>query len=94
MSSERGQHPTALFADRSFAAARTALLPLVVGLPNRLACEQGFPRATLDELRLRGHDLVAVDDYNQFGSCQAIWRLDGGYLAASDPRRDGQAAGC
>ncbi|MDT5245715.1 MAG: hypothetical protein QOD36_3091, partial [Mycobacterium sp.] len=22
-----------------------------------------------------------------------IWRLDDGYLAASDPRRDGQAAG-
>ena len=32
-------------------------------------------------------------DYNQFGSCQAIWRLEDGYLAASDPRRDGQAVG-
>jgi gamma-glutamyltranspeptidase/glutathione hydrolase len=58
-----------------------------------VSCERGFPRSTLDELRQRGHDLVAVDDYNQFGSCQAIWRLDGGYLAASDPRRDGQAVG-
>jgi gamma-glutamyltranspeptidase/glutathione hydrolase len=58
-----------------------------------ISCERGFPRSTLDELRQRGHDLVAVDDYNQFGSCQAIWRLDGGYLAASDPRRDGQAVG-
>jgi gamma-glutamyltranspeptidase / glutathione hydrolase len=57
-----------------------------------VSCENGFPQATLDELRQRGHDLVAVDDYNQFGSCQAIWRLDDGYLAASDPRRDGQAA--
>ena len=26
-------------------------------------------------------------------ACQAIWRLPDGYLAASDPRRDGQAAG-
>ncbi|OBH52483.1 gamma-glutamyltransferase [Mycobacterium mantenii] len=59
----------------------------------QVSCEKGFPDATLDELRRRGHDLVAVDDYNQFGSCQAIWRLEGGYLAASDPRRDGQALG-
>jgi gamma-glutamyltranspeptidase/glutathione hydrolase len=60
---------------------------------NQVACENGYPPATLDELRSRGHELVAVDDYNQFGSCQAIWRLDDGYLAVSDPRRDGQAAG-
>ncbi|BBX63583.1 bifunctional cephalosporin acylase/gamma-glutamyltranspeptidase [Mycobacterium saskatchewanense] len=58
-----------------------------------VSCESGFPAATLDELARRGHDLVTVDDYNEFGSCQAIWRLDGGYLAVSDPRRDGQAAG-
>ncbi len=58
----------------------------------QVSCEAGFPRSTLDELRQRGHDLIAVDDYNQFGSCQAIWRLDDGYFAASDPRRDGQAA--
>lgn len=59
----------------------------------QVSCERGFPESTLDELRRRGHDLVAVDDYNQFGSCQAIWRLHDGYLAVSDPRRDGQAAG-
>ena len=58
----------------------------------QVSCEAGFPPSTLDELRRRGHDLLAVDDYNSFGSCQAIWRLDDGYLAASDPRRDGQAA--
>ncbi|BBX46547.1 gamma-glutamyltranspeptidase GgtA [Mycobacterium cookii] len=58
-----------------------------------VCCEKGFPPSTLDELRRRGHQLVSTDDYNQFGSCQAIWRLDGGYLAVSDPRRDGQAAG-
>ncbi|MFW3113120.1 gamma-glutamyltransferase [Mycobacterium haemophilum DSM 44634] len=58
----------------------------------QVSCEQGFPQSTLDELRRRGHDLVTVDDYSQFGSCQAIWRLEDGYLAASDPRRDGQAA--
>ncbi|HEY0227280.1 MAG TPA: gamma-glutamyltransferase family protein [Mycobacterium sp.] len=58
----------------------------------QVSCEDGFPPATLDELRQRGHDLLAVDDYNAFGSCQAIWRLEEGYFAASDPRRDGQAA--
>ncbi|MCV7427172.1 gamma-glutamyltransferase family protein [Mycobacterium montefiorense] len=57
----------------------------------QISCEQGFPASTLDELRQRGHDPLTVDDYNAFGSCQAIWRLDDGYLAASDPRRDGQA---
>ena len=59
----------------------------------QVSVEDGFPPATVDALRRRGHDVVAVDDYNQFGSCQAIWRLRDGYLAASDPRRDGQAAG-
>jgi gamma-glutamyltranspeptidase / glutathione hydrolase len=58
-----------------------------------VCCENGFPTATLDGLRSRGHLLVTTSDYNQFGSCQAIWRLEDGYLAVSDPRRDGQAAG-
>ena len=53
----------------------------------------GFPAATLEELQRRGHRIVNIDDYNQFGSAQLIWKLDGGYFAASDPRRDGQAVG-
>ena len=60
----------------------------------QVSCESGFAPSTLDELARRGHQLVVTaDDYGQFGSCQAIWRLDDGYLAVSDPRRDGQAAG-
>lgn len=59
----------------------------------QVALEQGFPAETLQQLNDRGHELVTVDDYSNFGSCQAIWRLDNGYLGASDPRRDGQAAG-
>ena len=59
----------------------------------QVSLEAGFASATVEGLRQRGHELVTVDDYNSFGSCQAIWRLDDGYLAASDPRRDGQAAG-
>ena len=49
--------------------------------------------STLEELQRRGHRIVNVDDYNQFGSAQLIWKLDGGYFTASDPRRDGQAVG-
>jgi gamma-glutamyltranspeptidase/glutathione hydrolase len=36
---------------------------------------------------------VTLDDYNQFGCAQLIWKLDAGYFTASDPRRDGQAVG-
>jgi gamma-glutamyltranspeptidase/glutathione hydrolase len=52
-----------------------------------------FPDSTLEDLQRRGHRIVTIDDYNQFGSAQLIWKLDGGYFAASDPRRDGQAVG-
>ncbi|HYL25900.1 MAG TPA: gamma-glutamyltransferase family protein [Burkholderiales bacterium] len=55
--------------------------------------EDGFPHATLEELQRRGHRIVTIDDYNQFGAAQLIWKLDGGYFVASDPRRDGQAVG-
>jgi gamma-glutamyltranspeptidase / glutathione hydrolase len=58
-----------------------------------VSVEGGFPAATIEELTRRGHRIVTVDDYNQFGCAQMIWKLDGGYLAASDPRRDGQAVG-
>ena len=55
--------------------------------------ENGFASSTLEELQRRGHRIVTIDDYNQFGAGQLIWRLDGGYFVASDPRRDGQAVG-
>ncbi len=58
-----------------------------------VSVEDGFPAASIEELLRRGHRIVTVDDYNQFGSAQLIWKLDGGYFAASDPRRDGQAVG-
>jgi gamma-glutamyltranspeptidase/glutathione hydrolase len=58
-----------------------------------VSVEPNFPAGTLEELQRRGHRIVTIDDYNQFGSGQLIWKLDGGYFAASDPRRDGQAVG-
>jgi gamma-glutamyltranspeptidase/glutathione hydrolase len=41
-----------------------------------------------------GHELRAIEDsYMDFGAGQCIARGEDGYVAASDPRRDGQAAG-
>jgi len=37
--------------------------------------------------------LAAVAGEQEFGAGQFIVKLDDGYVAASDPRRDGQAAG-
>jgi gamma-glutamyltranspeptidase/glutathione hydrolase len=58
-----------------------------------VSVEDGMPASSIEELRRRGHHIVTVDDYNQFGCAQLIWKLDGGYFSASDPRRDGQAVG-
>jgi gamma-glutamyltranspeptidase/glutathione hydrolase len=58
-----------------------------------VSVEDNMPAAAVEELRRRGHKMVTVDDYNQFGCGQMIWKLDGGYFTASDPRRDGQAVG-
>jgi gamma-glutamyltranspeptidase/glutathione hydrolase len=58
-----------------------------------VSVEDGFPTVSLEDLQRRGHRIVAVDDYNQFGCGQLIWKLDDGYFTASDPRRDGQAVG-
>jgi len=55
--------------------------------------EGAFSSEVIAELQRRGHRIVTVDDYNQFGCAQLIWKLDGGYYTASDPRRDGQAVG-
>jgi len=56
--------------------------------------EGGFSTSVLEELTRRGHKLTELKEgYMDFGSAQMAWKLDGGYFAASDPRRDGQAVG-
>ena len=59
--------------------------------------EGAMDPATVRGLAERGHRIdVLSDSYQDFGAGQFIWRLGDpaveGYLAASDPRRDGQAA--
>ena len=64
-----------------------------------LDIESTMNRATVEGLQALGHKLKSVDDpYMDFGAGQFIWRMhesdnELGYVAASDPRRDGQAVG-
>lgn len=58
--------------------------------------ESAMPAATLERLEVLGHRVGVIrDSYQDFGAGQFIWRMGDpaveGYLAASDPRRDGQA---
>lgn len=60
--------------------------------------ESGMDPATVEGLRQRGHQIGDIhDSYQDFGAGQFIWRLGDpaveGYVAASDPRRDGAAVG-
>jgi gamma-glutamyltranspeptidase / glutathione hydrolase len=58
-----------------------------------VAVEPGYPPAVLDDLARRGHRLVADQGMGGFGGAQVVQRLGDGHLAASDPRKDGQAVG-
>ncbi|MSQ58438.1 MAG: gamma-glutamyltransferase, partial [Betaproteobacteria bacterium] len=45
-------------------------------------------------LRARGHRVVVTEPGSmEYGSAQLIRKVDNGYVAGSEPRRDGQAAG-
>ncbi len=53
-----------------------------------------FAPGVLDELRARGHRIVPAESTMfAFGGAQLIWKLDDGYCAASDHRKDGGAVG-
>jgi gamma-glutamyltranspeptidase/glutathione hydrolase len=60
--------------------------------------ESGMAPATVEGLAALGHRMEVIQDsYQDFGAGQYIWRLgdpaSDGYVAASDPRRDGLVAG-
>jgi gamma-glutamyltranspeptidase/glutathione hydrolase len=58
-----------------------------------LALEPGFSPRVVDELKGRGHSLIEDPPSHLFGGAQLIYRLENGYCAASDHRKDGQALG-
>ncbi|MFW9794426.1 MAG: gamma-glutamyltransferase [Candidatus Thorarchaeota archaeon] len=61
---------------------------------NTVGLEIGIPMYVEEELRRRGHQIVHNDDVRYFGGGQAILRInDDTWIAGSDYRKDGQAAG-
>lgn len=54
--------------------------------------EKGFKQEIINELSKLGHR-VSSKHYTSFGGGQLIYKLEDGYLGASDPRKDGQAVG-
>lgn len=58
----------------------------------RVLLEHGWSNAMIENLRSRGH-AVEMAEAKAFGGAQLIQKLPDGYLAASDHRKDGHAAG-
>jgi gamma-glutamyltranspeptidase/glutathione hydrolase len=58
----------------------------------RVIVEPAIPDSVIAQLKSLGHE-VSIAKQSQFGGSQAIIKLAHGYAAASDPRKDGHAAG-
>lgn len=59
-----------------------------------VAVETHTPAAVVEGLSALGHAVnVAPTGHPQFGAAQLVMKMEDGYLAASDSRRDGQAVG-
>lgn len=60
-----------------------------------VAIESGFGNNVITELERRGHVIHKAElstDFS-FGGAQLIYKTEGGYIAGSDSRKDGQAVG-
>lgn len=55
--------------------------------------EPGFPETVARALADRGHDIRYEPQEHVFGGAQLILRMNEGYVAGSDHRKEGQAAG-
>jgi gamma-glutamyltranspeptidase / glutathione hydrolase len=65
-----------------------------VTLDGQIALEHAVAPEVASELARRGHNIRHTERWNmEYGSAQLIYKLRDGYLAASEPRRDGQAVG-
>ncbi len=58
-----------------------------------IGLEAGFPETIARGLADRGHAVRYVDQAHVFGGAQLILRTEHGYVAGSDHRKEGQAAG-
>jgi gamma-glutamyltranspeptidase / glutathione hydrolase len=58
-----------------------------------VSVEEGMGEPVIADLRRRGHDVVVRPFGAEFGGAQMVWRLPSAYLGASEPRKDGHAAG-
>ena len=58
-----------------------------------VAIEDDFSVSVLEELQSRGHKLRRLPKQPLFGGAQLIYRLEDGYCAASESRKEGQAVG-
>jgi len=56
-----------------------------------VAVEASMDSTIIDGLRARGHEIQTGLPVQQFGGAQIILRTESGYVAGSDPRKDGQA---
>jgi gamma-glutamyltranspeptidase/glutathione hydrolase len=61
----------------------------------KVALEEAIPLSTREALTAMGHQVSVEppDAAFAFGGAQLIHRIPGGYVAGSDPRKDGQAVG-
>ncbi len=59
---------------------------------NTVSLENGIPTDEQGKLRKKGHHLIH-ETMSNFGGGQAIFNLNGVWIAGSDHRKDGQAAG-
>jgi gamma-glutamyltranspeptidase/glutathione hydrolase len=82
-----GQNPQA-----ASDAPRWHLLPNAGG-GYGVALEPGFPGDVARGLAERGHHVETVAQEALYGGAQLVYRLDDGYCAASDHRKEGCAAG-
>lgn len=58
----------------------------------KVSLEPEFKESIFNGLRQLGHQ-VLKSHYFDFGGAQIIYKTEDGYIAASDPRKDGQAVG-
>ncbi len=59
----------------------------------RVALEDGFDPGVARELQARGHDIVMGKPEYLFGGAQLIAKMESGYCAGSDHRKEGLASG-